>query len=60
MVVTPLLDGLAHVDREALLVGITFRTVMLQLHQERAEQRLRSQRKTGSPHPQLDCAIDLI
>lgn len=60
LVFTPLLDGLAHVDRDALLVGVTFRTVMLQLHQEWAEQRLRSQRKTGSPHPQLVCAIDLI
>ena len=55
-----LLDALSYFDREAFLVGITFRTVMLQLHQERAEQRLRSQRKTGSPHPQFDCAIDLI
>ena len=37
------LDALSYFDREAFLVGITIRTVMLQLHQERAEQRLRSQ-----------------
>lgn len=60
LVVTPLLDRLAHFDRDALLVGITFRTVMLQLQQARAEQRIRSQRRTGSPGAELDCAIDLI
>ena len=54
------LDALSHFDRDALLVGITFRTVMLQLQQARAEQRIRSQRRTGSPGVELDCAIDLI
>ena len=43
-VVTPLLDALSPFDREAFLVGLTFRTVMLQLQQQRAGQRLRSQR----------------
>jgi hypothetical protein len=33
---------------------------MLQLQQARAEQRIRSQRRTGSPGAELDCAIDLI
>jgi hypothetical protein len=41
MVVTPLLDGLAHVDREALLVGITFRTVMSQMQMKWTAARLR-------------------
>lgn len=60
LIVTPLLDALSHVDREALLVGITFRTVMLQIQQERAGQRLRSQRRTEPPRAELDCAIDPI
>ena len=50
-----LLDALSYFDREAFLVGITFRTVMLQMQTERTAARLRYHGNT--PGAKLDAAL---
>ena len=49
------LDALSYFDREAFLVGITFRTVMLQMQTERTAARLRYHGNT--PGAKLDDAL---